>query len=115
MCDVLLDEEHTDAACSRVRQRREQPLNDEGRKTERQLVDDKQVRLGSKRACHRQDLLFAPREQPCASAEQRLELREQFESDAGLAPTEIEVVGCRQGHEHRLLLGYIAEATTSAA
>src|SRR5581483_195717 len=84
---TLLDEQDGDAEL--VADREQAPrevLHDDGRKPERQLVDEQQARPAHERAGNRQHLPFAAGEQPADAVAQLGEPREQLVDLLVLAP-----------------------------
>ena len=67
----LLDQEHADAARGDGLQRRHEPLDDDRREAERQLVDEDDLRPGDERLGEHDHLLLAAREQARRLAVQR--------------------------------------------
>ena len=75
----LLDQEHADPGGGNGLEGGRQPLHDDGRKTERQLVDEDEARVGDERLCEHDHLLLAAGEQPAGDLPALLELGEQLE------------------------------------
>ena len=75
----LLDQQDADAARGGGLQRRDEPLDDDGRETERELVDEQDPRLRDERLREHDHLLLAAGEQPGQAGPPFLELRKELE------------------------------------
>ena len=75
----LLDQQDADAARGSGLQRRDEPLDDDGREAERELVDEQDPRLRHERLREHDHLLLAAGEQPGQAGPPFLELRKELQ------------------------------------
>ena len=104
----------TPRSSRRLPEGREQAGDDQRREPERQLVGEQHLRFTTQRACERQHLLLAARQQAGGALHDRLERGKQL---AGLLRGhvgEAQVVGRGEVHDHRALLGEVAEPGAAA-
>ena len=88
---MLLDEEHPDTSLlGCFANRLQQAGDDERGQAERELVGEEENGLTGERACEREDLLLAAREEAAPASEERLELGEQAEGDLVVAPADLD-------------------------
>src|SRR4051794_1111302 len=108
---MLLDEQ--DARAALVREPaddRQQPLDDDRREPQAELVEQEQPRPPRERARHRQHLLLAAREQPGAPVAQCVERREVLERGRRVEPLQPEVLGDGQAEEDPAALEHVRQA-----
>ena len=75
----LLDQEHACAAFRDRLDRRDEPLDDDGREPERELVDEDRARTRDERLCEHDHLLLAAGQEPSGHRPAPLELGEELE------------------------------------
>src|SRR5690242_18739137 len=117
--DVLLDEQHRTPGIDGVLAHdRQEPLDDQGRQPQAQLVEQKQPWLAGEGAGDREHLLLAAREQPGPPPAQVAKEREVAEGDLFVqtltAVGETEVLRDGETEEDAAPLGNVRDAETGS-
>ena len=89
---MLLDEQNGHALVGGRAHRLQQAVDDHGRETERELVDEEHAAATGEAAREREHLLLATGQEADAALEMRLELGEELQCTIEVAPADAQVL-----------------------